>query len=259
MSLAPENHFSQVAGDYATFRPRYPDALFHWMATVTPGHDLAWDAGSGNGQAAVALAAHFSRVIATDFSAGQIGQAMVHPRVDYRVAPAQESGLEPRSVDLVTAAQALHWFDTAAFFAEVTRVLVPSGAVVAWTYGVVHADEPGADQVLSDFYYREIGPWWPANRRLVEEGYQSIAFPFTRIEAPSFEMHANWTLPQLAGYVGTWSAVGRYRSAKGMDPIPGLTERLAGSWGDPLERRRIHWPLSLLAGIKARGSGKNAG
>jgi ubiquinone/menaquinone biosynthesis C-methylase UbiE len=238
-----------VAGDYAAFRPRYPEELYQWLATLPPERRLAWDAGTGNGQAAVALAGHFTRVVATDFSAEQISQARAHPRVEYRVAPAEESGLPDRAVDLVTVAQALHWFDIPAFFTEVTRVLVPGGIVAAWTYGVVHADETATDAVLGEFYYREVGPFWPDNRRLVEEGYLSVEFPFRKIMAPPFAMKVRWTLPELVGYVGTWSAVSRYRKEKG-DPIPGLESRLAASWGNPMQRREIHWPLRVLAGAK---------
>ena len=229
MSQKPQDHFSQVAGDYAAFRPHYPASLFRWLVSITPRHQLAWDAGTGNGQAAVALAQYFSRVIATDFSAGQIENAISHPRVEYRVAAADQSGAASESVDLVTVAQALHWFDTGKFFAEVNRVLMPSGAVAAWTYGIVRADDPGTDRVLHDFYYHAIGPWWPENRRLVEEGYQSIPFPFTRVVAPEFEMKVHWNIPELAGYIGTWSAVGRYRDATGDDPVPRLVGQLGES------------------------------
>jgi hypothetical protein len=243
------NHFGQVAGAYAAFRPHYPEALFEWLSSIAPGHQLAWDAGTGSGQAAVALARHFSRVIATDLSAEQIANATQHPRVDYRVAAAERSELPEASVDLVTVAQALHWFAITEFMAEVTRVLVRSGAVAVWTYGVVRVDQPAADQVLHDFYYHEIGPWWPANRKMVEEGYRNVFFPFTRIDAPSLEMRVQWNLPELIGYIGTWSSVSRYRTAKGEDPLPSLNERLAVPWGNPLERREIRWPLSVLAGI----------
>jgi SAM-dependent methyltransferase len=253
VSQKPQDHFSQVAGDYATFRPHYPAILFQWLASITPRHELAWDAGTGNGQSAVALARYFSRVLATDFSAGQIENAMAHPKVQYRVAVAEQSGAAMESVDLVTVAQALHWFDTGKFFAEVNRVLVPSGAVAAWTYGVARADHPGSDRVLHKFYYHDIAPWWPENRRLVEEGYQSIPFPFTRLAAPGFEMKVSWNLPELTGYIGTWSAVSRYRSATGDDPIPLLVRRLEESWGNPLEHREIRWPLSILAGVKRGG------
>jgi len=150
----------------------------------------------------------------------------------------------------VTVAQALHWFDIPAFMNEATRVLVPSGAIAAWTYGIVRADDPVTDQVLHDFYYKEIGPWWPANRKLVESGYQGIAFPFTRIAAPDFYMKVSWNLKELTGYIGTWSAVGRYRAARADDPVPALHRRLASSWGNPLERREIRWSLSVLAGTR---------
>jgi SAM-dependent methyltransferase len=245
------DHFGQVAGAYASFRPHYPEALIDWLASITPRHELAWDAGTGNGQAAVALARHFDRVLATDLSAEQLENAIAHPKVEYRVSVAEQSGAPGASVDLVTVAQALHWFDIPAFMAETGRVLVPSGAVAAWTYGVVRADEPAADQVLHDFYYHEIGPWWPANRKLVEEGYLGVPFPFTRIAAPNFEMKVNWNLSELTGYIGTWSSVSRYRKSKGEDPVPRLHQRLAESWGNPLERREIHWPLSVLAGTSS--------
>lgn len=251
MNEQPQDHFSQVAGDYATFRPRYPAELFAWLASIAPHHDLAWDAGTGNGQAAVALAAHFTRVVATDFSAGQIAHAIPHPHVEYQVAPADQSPLKANSAGLVTVAQALHWFEPTTFFREVQRVLVTRGAMSAWTYGVIHADEAGADQVLHDFYYREMGPWWPENRRLVEDGYRTIPFPFTRIPAPPFTMQARWSLDELAGYIGTWSAVSRFRNAERHDPIPELTQRLNRTWGDPGLKRLISWPLSVLVGRKA--------
>jgi ubiquinone/menaquinone biosynthesis C-methylase UbiE len=253
VSHPPEDHFSQVAEDYRTFRPRYPASLFEWLGSLTPRHDLAWDAGTGNGQSAVALAEYFDNVIATDFSAGQIANASLHPRVEYRVAPAEQSGAASDSVDLVTVAQALHWFDTARFFGEVQRVLVPSGVVAAWTYGIVRADQPAADQVLHDFYYHQIGPWWPENRKLVEEGYRSIHFPFTLLNTPDFQMKVRWSVPELTGYIGTWSAVSRYRKATGQDPVPDLARRLTASWGNPLERREIRWSLRVLAGVKSEG------
>jgi SAM-dependent methyltransferase len=251
VSPAPLDHFNQVAGDYASYRPHYPEALFHWLASVVPGRALAWDAGTGSGQSAVALARSFSRVIASDLSAGQIENAQAHQGVEYRVAPADRCETPDASVDLVTVAQALHWFDVERFFAEVERILVHRGVIAAWTYGVVQADKSGPDRVLHEFYYDEIGPWWPENRRLVEEGYRSIPFPFTPLAAPPFEMKVCWNIPELAGYVGTWSAVGRFRQATGQDPIPPLVRRLGVTWGNPLERREIRWPLSVLAGVKA--------
>jgi SAM-dependent methyltransferase len=250
VSEHPQDHFSEVAGRYAEFRPRYPAPLFRWLADIAPGRRLAWDAGTGNGQAAVALAEYFDHVVATDFSEGQIASAMHHPQVEYQVRPSDHSGLPVASADLVTAAQALHWFDTDRFFEEVGRVLRPGGVIAAWSYGVVHGDEEILDRTLHQFYYDEIGPWWPENRKLVEEGYRTIAFPFTRIEAPALQMIALWRLDQLTGYIGTWSAVSRYRAAFGRDPVPDLSARLAEHWGSPQTVREIRWPLSVIAGVK---------
>jgi ubiquinone/menaquinone biosynthesis C-methylase UbiE len=242
------DHFSGVSSAYAEFRPRYPDSLFQWLVELPGGRHLAWDCATGSGQAAVALALRFERVIATDASAEQIAAATRHPRVDYRVAPAEASGLESESVDLVTVAQALHWLDRPAFFAEARRVLRSDGVIAAWTYGNPRLDDTRADEVLQRFTSQTLGPYWPPERALVETEYRTIAFPFAEIEPPAFEMEAQWTLPALLGYVGTWSAATRFRSAKGYDPMAELEAGLQRFWGDPETPRRIEWPLALRIG-----------
>jgi SAM-dependent methyltransferase len=244
----PSDHFSAVARTYARARPHYPAALFDWLSGLCARHDLAWDCGTGSGQAAVALAGHFTSVIATDSSAAQIGQAKAHPGVDYRVAPAEASGLEAASVDLVTVAQALHWFDFGRFFGEVRRVLRPGGVMAAWTYGIVTIEGDAVDALALAFYRDEIGAYWPPERRHVEEGYRSIPFPFERIEAPAFAMAVDWTLDELLAYFRSWSATARYVRENGTDPVAALADRLAAPWGDPRTRRRVAWPLSVLVG-----------
>ncbi len=246
MSFA--DHFSGVASEYAEFRPRYPDALFDWLAALAAHRDLAWDCATGSGQAAVALASRFERVIATDASAGQIAVAPPHPRVEYRVAPAEASGLPPASVDLLTVAQALHWFDRPAFYAEARRVMRPGGIVAAWTYGHPSIDEPRADAVLQRFYSETVGLYWPEERALVDAGYRTIDFPFAEVAPPPFEMETRWTLVSLVGYVSTWSAVTRFREAGKGDPVPAFAEALATHWGDRGLPRRIAWPLALRVG-----------
>ena len=242
------DHFSGVAPDYAEYRPLYPDALFDWLARIAPGRERAWDCATGSGQAAVPLALRFDVVVATDASAGQIAAAAKNPRIEYRVAPAEASGLDAESVDLVTVAQALHWFDRPAFYAEVRRVLRPEGVLAAWTYGHPVLDDPRADAVFQRFYSETVGPWWPKERALVDAGYRTIDFPFPEVEAPPFPMETRWPLGALLGYVATWSAVTRYRAARGGDPVADLGGALAPAWGDPDEPRRIRWPLSLRAG-----------
>ena len=242
------DHFSPIAQTYAQARPHYPAALFEWLAGLCRHHDRAWDCGAGSGQASVALAGHFKTVIATDSSAAQIAQAVAHPAVDYRVAAAESSGLADASADLVTVAQALHWFDFARFFDEVRRVLRPGGVMAAWSYGIVHIEGEAVDALALAFYHDEVGPYWPPERRHVEDGYRSIPFPFEAIEAPAFSMVLDWTLDELLAYFRSWSATARYQRDRGVDPVAALAQQLAGVWGDPQARRRVQWPLSVRAG-----------
>ncbi len=242
------NHFGAVAENYADFRPRYPKELFAWLAAQCPVKSLAWDCGAGSGQAAVALAAHFTHVHATDASAEQIAHAEAHPSITYAVAPAEHSGLAAAGTDLVTVAQALHWFDLPAFYAEVRRVLKPGGVIAAWTYGVHRTEGDDIDAAVRHFYTQVVGPYWPAERRHVENGYRELPFPFERIAAPDFAMQVRWPLAQLLGYLGSWSATARYRKENGNDPLAALEQQLLPLWGDPSQVRTVAWPLSLLAG-----------
>lgn len=247
-SMNPPDHFSSVARAYAQARPHYPPELFEWLATLSAGHALAWDCGAGSGQASIALARHFDRIAATDLSAAQIAQAAAHPAVTYRVAPAEASGLGSGTVDLVAVAQALHWFDHARFFAEVARVLAPGGAFAAWTYGTLSVEDEPVNGLIQTYYHETVGPYWPPERRHVEDGYRSIPFPFTRIDAPLFRMALDWTLPELLAYFRSWSATARYVRDRGQDPVVPFGEQLSRVWGDADVPRRIVWPLTVLAG-----------
>jgi SAM-dependent methyltransferase len=241
------DHFSRQAIDYAKFRPGYPAALFDWLAAHAPGRDLVWDVGCGSGQAAVPLAARFKQVVASDLSAAQIAQTTPHPQVEYRVAPCDASGLPDRCCDLVTVAQAIHWFDFDAFFAEATRVLKPGGLIAAWTYQLLRG-EPEINAVIEKFYAEVLTPWWPPQRRWVELGYAGMPFPFAVLPAPNFDIRLSWTLDDLVKYVGTWSAVQHCLAETGIDPTCDLMERLKPHWGDPAMNREIVWPITLLAG-----------
>ena len=250
-----KNHFSARAADYTRYRPGYPPELFAWLAGLTDRHDLAWDCGCGSGQAALELVHHFNRVIATDPSRQQIDNALPHEKIRYAVAPAEDSGLERASIDLIVVAQALHWFDFDRFYAEVARVTRPGGVIAAISYGEVRvAGAP--DPVVSHFYHDLIGPYWPPERRYVDEGYATIPFPFPEIIAPPFAMKAEWNLEHLLGYFGTWSAVKEYEKKNGSDPLKLIEEELAAAWGDPAAARIINWPLSLRVGRVGEGSEK---
>ena len=243
------DHFTAVAKQYVRSRPTYPSELFDWLARACPGRDLAWDVGAGNGQASVALANRFDKVLATDLSEAQIRQAITHERVEYRVAPADRSGLPDASADVVTVAQALHWFDLDAFYAEVRRVLRPGGLIAAWTYGVLHVEGDAVEERVSHFYHHVVGPYWPAERRHVETAYTLLPFPFDAVESPAFAIRLSWTLDDLLGYCRSWSATSRYQSATGSDPVIALETELVSVWGERDRLRLVTWPIAMRAGV----------
>lgn len=244
-----KDHFSGHAGSYARFRPGYPSDLYAWLAEATPARDLAWDVGTGNGQAARGLAEHFVRVVATDASAEQLRHALAPKNVTFRQALAERSGLDDATVDLVAVGQALHWFDLDSFYAEVHRVLRPRGLLAAWTYQL-NVVTPAVDAEIRHFYEEVVGPWWPPERVHVERAYRDLAFPFVEREVPTFSLETQWTLDDYLDYIATWSAVRRYRLDRGDDPIPALRSRLTPSWGRPRQVRRVTWPLALRAGYR---------
>jgi ubiquinone/menaquinone biosynthesis C-methylase UbiE len=245
-----KDHFSRLASEYSAFRPTYPSAIFEYLAKLCSEHRTAWDCACGSGQATLSLAERFDSVIGTDASEQQVEAASAHPKVTYRVATAAHSGLPAGSVDLVTVAQALHWFDLEPFYGEVQRVLKESGVLAVWTYGAVHVEGQEINQLMQEFYRETVGPYWPAERRLVDEGYRSLAFPFAELSAPPFSMEEQWNLPRLMGYLRTWSATARYVDAKGVDPVEALEKKLSPVWQDATSVRRISWPLAMRVGRK---------
>ncbi len=248
MSRPFNDHFAPVAASYAGFRPTYPEPLFTWLAQVTPGQDLAWDCAAGSGQASRDLARYFVRVVATDASRAQIEAAEPHSGIEFRVAAAEASGLPDTSVDLITVAQALHWFDLDRFYAEARRVLKPSGVLAVWTYGVLALEGEEINACVQTFYHETVGPYWPPERRHVESGYHTLPFPFAEMPSPRFNMEILWSLSELLGYFRSWSATGRYIAERGTDPVDILAEKLAPLWGGSDDLRRVTWPLSLRVG-----------
>jgi len=252
------DHFAPVAANYADFRPTYPRALFKWLASLVRDHTLAWDCATGSGQAAVDLSPYFERVVATDASQAQIDTAVPHPGIEYRVAPAEASGLPDNSVDLITVAQALHWFDLDGFYAEVNRVLKSSGVLAVWTYGVLSVEGAPVNALVQHFYRETVGPYWPAERIHVETGYRSLPFPFNEIAPPQLSMEELWALPQLLGYFRSWSATGRFIVSNGFDPVDVLAQQLVPVWGDPQTKRLVTWPLLLRIGHGSQIAKSNA-
>jgi SAM-dependent methyltransferase len=242
-----KDHFSGHAAVYHEARPDYPGALFDFLAGEAPSSELAWDAGCGNGQASVALAERFATVVATDPSAEQIANASLRSNIHYRVEPAEQSSLASGSVDLVCVAQALHWFDLARFHEEVRRVLKPRGVAAFWTYADCRVDAE-IDRQKDRLYIDLTGPYWPAERALVETGYVSLAFPFERIVTPTLDMCMQWDLARYVAYLRSWSASQRYLRALEQDPVSLIESDLAKAWGDPARVRSVRWDFHLHCG-----------
>jgi SAM-dependent methyltransferase len=245
-----EDHFSRQAADYARYRPDYPADLFEFLAGLAPDRRRAWDCATGNGQAALGLAGHFEAVMATDASVRQIREAARRAGVHYAVASAEESPLKDASVGLVTAAQALHWFDRALFWEEVRRVLVGGGAIAVWSYHGFHVTLE-VEAVIQRYYKDIVGPYWPPGRGIVEQGYGALEFPFAEETPPLFPLEKRWDLAALLGYLKTWSASQRFQEAKGSDPVLLIREALAEAWGPPERIRPFRWDLDLRVGRKA--------
>ena len=239
-------YFSAGSSDYAKYRPIYPSKWFDWLAAQCAERSLAWDCACGSGQATEELARRFEKIIATDASAAQLQNAPLLPNVEWRLAYGEASGLVSGSVDLVTVAQALHWLDLPRFWQECRRVLKPEGLLAVWGYGIASLSHPSANRVFQDFYHGVVGEFWPKERRMVEEGYAGIDFPFQEIPLPAFEMVQSWDADRIAGYCSSWSSTDRYRKAKGHDPIPELRVKLTGELGSAATE--IRWPFFAKVG-----------
>lgn len=249
MTAKFKDHFSTQAAQYQRYRPSYPTDMFGWLVEQAPQHQLAWDCATGNGQAALSLAEHFAKVFASDASANQISQCQPHPHVEYKVASAEQAPLASNTVDLITVAQALHWFNQTAFFKEAWRVLKPNGKLAVWSYNLLSIT-PSIDAIVNHYYHDIVGPYWPAERRLVELGYAPFPSPFTEIPVPTFAMSAEWNMQDLLGYLGTWSASVYYAKVKQSDPLSHIQNELMQAWGEPQRHYPVLWPLHMRVGIK---------
>ena len=248
--------FSSNSKEYASARPKYPSSLFEFLVGLVQHRNLAWDCATGNGQAAVVLSEYFEQVIASDASKEQIENAQPRNNIRYEVFPAERTSLADSSVDLITIAQALHWFDLDDFYKEAKRVLrkddsndSDGGVIAAWAYGL-HSVSPEIDNITHLLYEDILGSYWPKERKIVENKYQDIPFPFQKIDTPVFQIELDWSLSELIGYLYTWSSVQKYIQKNNSDPVKQVYDSLAAAWGEKntWHKRKVVWPIYMRVG-----------
>jgi len=244
-----KDYFSQKNDAYRKFRPTYPIELFAYLSSLSPSKGTAWDCATGSGQVALDLADFFGLVFATDASISQVARARPKANVSYSVCLAEKSCFRSGSLDLVTVGQAVHWFDFVSFFEEVDRVLGADGILAVWCYGLGSIG-PEIDKIIRFFYHSVVGPFWPPERKYIEENYRTVPFPMREITPPSFSMQGVWSLYELIGYLNTWSAAELYRNCRLEDPLNIVMPRLSAAWGEPERKKNISWPISLRVGVK---------
>jgi SAM-dependent methyltransferase len=241
-------HFADKPESYQKFRPDYPEELYTYLMSLVPSPDVAWDCGTGTGQAAVALAKRFKQVIASDINQAQLNVAPKIDNISYHCWSADKTTIADASVDLITIAQALHWFNFDSFYQEVRRVSKPGGIIAAWSYSLGNISSI-IDPIIRRLYVNILGAkYWPKERKFVEEEYCTIPFPFQRISPPAFVINKAVTLPQLLGYLNTWSAVKEYQKQKQQNPVDKIIPDLQNAWGDIEHPKTMILPIHLLVG-----------
>lgn len=243
----PHDHFSGHSAVYAQFRPHYPDALYEFIYSLVPAFGQAWDCGTGNGQVAVRLAERFNYVYANDISRQQLSEAPRKKNIAYTQSPAEKADIPENSIHLVTVAQALHWFDISAFYQKVQYVCLPGAIIAEWGYELMKIS-PEIDQLIDQFYRNIVGPYWPPERKHIENKYSTLPFPFKKIATPDFHIEVEWDLHHLTGYLNSWSSVQGYYKIQGKNPVKLIYEQLSELQA-PHDIMKVVFPIFLRVGI----------
>ena len=243
--MQPLDRFSGHADLYAQYRIDYPPELYDFVFSLVPNRGSAWDCATGNGQVAGRLADDFEQVQATDISETQLARAVQKPTIVYQISPAEQTPFADHTFDLITVAQALHWFDVSAFHQEVRRVAKPGAVIAEWGYGLVQLG-PNLNPIILDFYRNRIGPYWDPQRKYIDDAYATLPFPFADSQHSTFTARKTWSLERFLNYLRTWSAVRQYIHENEEDPVTPLGEVLKTFWSE--EEREVQFPIFLRIG-----------
>jgi len=242
-----KDKFSDQASYYAAYRPGYPEELIEYVVGFVKNKDLAWDCATGNGQVASLLAKHFKRILATDISQNQLAKARSLENIFYSFAPAESTAFPDDSFDLITVAQAYHWFNFTAFEKEARRVGKPGSVVAIWGYNLMQCGEPAIDELVRYLYKDVVGPYWDAERKYVENDYRDAPFNFEPLPTADFAMKVEWSRNHVLGYMRSWSAVQNFIKAEGFDPVNETEEKLSILW-EANELKQFQFPVFLKLG-----------
>lgn len=240
--------FTKQSAAYAKFRPSYPKEIFDFLNTQVKERNTAWDCATGNGQVAALLAEHFNKVYATDISEGQLSKAIQKPNITYKIEPAEKTSFAEGMFDLITVAQAIHWFDFDKFYSEVKRTLKPEGIIAVIGYTLPKIDDE-VDAILMHFYEGILDGYWDKERKYIDEMYATIPFPFHELQAPIFIAQYFWDAEQFIGFLNTWSATQHYIDKNNSNPVDLVADDLRKCWR-PNSKKTIVFPIMLRVGKK---------
>lgn len=241
-----KDNFSKQSLEYSKYRPSYPEELIEYLLSIVRNKDCAWDCGTGSGQLANLLADHFKEVFATDISENQIKNAVKRNNIIYKIEKAEETSFPDSKFDLITVAQAIHWFDFDKFYDEVRRTLKHNGFIAVIGYHLPRINYI-IDKIVDTFYTNIVGKYWDEERKYIDEYYKNIPFPFKEIETPQFTTSYKWSLDQLIGFLSTWSATQHYKENEGSNPIDIIREDLECNWNKD-DKRNLVFPIIMRVG-----------
>lgn len=244
--MATKDLFSDQSKAYAAFRPTYPQELYDFILRRVKNFDAAWDCATGNGQVARDLSKHFKKVYATDLSQHQLNEAFQAPNIEYTVSKAEQSSFPDNTFDLITVGQALHWINTNEFYTEVNRVGKSGSCIAVWGYSLLSVD-PEIDNAFNDFYFNKVGKYWDAARKLVENEYAGVDFPFSNKEEAKFQIRTTWTFEQFGGYLTSWSATQKFIKTEGDTPVPQFMKSIRHLWKEN-DVKEVRFPVFVKVG-----------